>query len=91
METIYKYASADTDVTLQLYHIFDKKVKSSPKWIKFCYEFFPQLCDTLAYMQHTGFEMDMDKMEKYREHKKSVVDWSRFFRKFAALKTNSCD
>ena len=68
METIYKYASADTDVTLQLYHIFDKKVKSRPKWIKFCYEFFPQLCDTLAYMQHTGFQMDMDKMEKYREH-----------------------
>lgn len=68
METIYKYASADTDVTLQLYHIFDKKVKSRPKWIKFCYEFFPQLCDTLAYMQHTGFQMDMDKMEEYREH-----------------------
>ena len=68
METIYKYASADTDVTLQLYHIFDKKVKSRPKWIKFCYEFFPQLCDTLAYMQHTGFQMDMDKMERYREH-----------------------
>ena len=68
METIYKYASADTDVTLQLYHILDKKVKSRPKWIKFCYEFFPQLCDTLAYMQHTGFQMDMDKMEKYREH-----------------------
>ena len=68
METIYKYASADTDVTLQLYHIFDKKVQNRPKWPKLCYDFFPKMCDVLAYMQHTGFQIDRDKLEHYRQH-----------------------
>ena len=68
METVYKYAAADTDVTLQLYRTFDKLVQTRPKWSKLCYDYFPKMCDVLAYMQHTGFQIDRNKLSDYRKH-----------------------
>ena len=68
METIYTYAAADTDVTLQIYDQLKKLVGKRPKWHKLIYEFYPQLQDTLAYMQHTGFQVDRSLFDKYKEH-----------------------
>lgn len=77
-DTIFKYASADTDVTLQLYHIFDKNVQKRPIWKYTCYDFYPKLCETLCYITHTGLLMDSNKLQEYREHyteeQASVVD-----------------
>lgn len=77
-DTIFKYASADTDVTLQLYHIFDKKVQKRPIWKYTCYDFYPKLCEALCYITHTGLFMDSNKLQEYREHyvneQKNVVD-----------------
>ena len=67
-ETLYRYASADTDVTLQLYHIFDKNVQKRPQWKKLCYDFYPKIEDTLAYMTHTGYQMSAKSLKDYREH-----------------------
>lgn len=68
MEVLYTYAAADTDVTLQLYNIFAKNVHKRPKWHKLIYDFYPKLCDVLAYLQHNGFQIDQDKLAKYDEH-----------------------
>lgn len=68
MEVVYKYASADTDVTMQLYHLFSKRIKRHKKWKDLIFRFYPTMEDTLAYMEHTGFQIDKPKLEKYREH-----------------------
>lgn len=68
METIYKYAAADTDVTMQLYNIFNKNVSKHPKWHNLIYNFYPKLTDTLAYMTHTGFQIDKSLFEDYDKH-----------------------
>ncbi len=74
---IYPYAAADTDVTLQLYHIFDKKIQQNkakfPKWEWLCYSFFPKLENVLCYMTHTGLQLDVDKLAKYRKHFKQDI------------------
>lgn len=68
LDTIYKYASADTDVTLQLFHIFIERAKKNKKQLKLVIDFYPKLVETLAYIQHTGFTLDKDKLASYGEH-----------------------
>lgn len=68
LKDLYEYAAADTDVTLQLYHIFDKNVQKRPKWETLCYDFYPKMIDTLSYMTHTGFQLDQQKLKNYRKH-----------------------
>lgn len=67
MEILYPYASADTDATLRLYHIFKKKIDKNTKWKELAYSFYPKLLDTLAYMESTGIQLDMDKADTYQQ------------------------
>lgn len=68
MDVVYPYASADTDVTLQIYDQLKPKIAKRKRWHHLIYEFYPELQDVLAYMQHTGFQIDTDKLAKYRTH-----------------------
>lgn len=68
MEVVYPYASADTDVTLQIYHKLKKLVHKRPKWHYVIYEYYPKLCDTLSYMQHVGFQVNQNKFKDYKKH-----------------------
>lgn len=65
IDILYKYAAADTDVTLQLYNKFSKSIKSNPRWTKLIYNFYPKLIDTLAFISSTGLHTDWDKFEDY--------------------------
>lgn len=68
MDVVYPYASADTDVTLQIYDQLKGLVSKRKKWHHLIYEFYPELLDVLAYMQHIGFQVDTDKLGRYRKH-----------------------
>lgn len=65
LDIIEPYAAADTDVTLQLYNIFVKRIKKNPKWIKLIFEFYPKLEDAVCYMQSVGVKMDKNLLVKY--------------------------
>lgn len=67
MDILAPYASADTDATLRLYHIFKKKIDKNKQWKKLAYFFYPKLLDTLTYMESTGIQLDRDKAHEYQE------------------------
>lgn len=70
LDVIYPYAAADTDVTLQLYHLFDKTI-SKPEhkaWRYLAYDFYPKLIETLAYIEHTGFHLNLEKAKRYQQY-----------------------
>lgn len=66
-DIIYSYASADTDVCLQLYHIFKKHIDKNPQWKHLVYEWYPSLGETLSYIEHTGMSFDREKALEYKE------------------------
>lgn len=67
-DTLYKYASADTDVTLQLYHQFLPKVHEHRHWVDLVFNYYPKLVEALSYIQHTGFKVNRPKLQSYRDH-----------------------
>lgn len=74
MEIIYPYAAADTDVTIQLYHIFKKKIDRNKRWQELCYQYYPKLTDALCYMEHTGIYLNPDKVKEYQEKYDSMYN-----------------
>lgn len=74
MEIIYPYASADTDVTLQLYHIFKKKIDSNSRWKELIYSYYPRLTDALCWIEHTGIYLNPDKVKAYKEKYDSLFN-----------------
>lgn len=70
LDIIAPYASADTDATIQLFHIFAKRIRKNDKWTDLCYRFYPRLIDTLCYITHTGFHFDTTKCQ---------VDYKKFY------------
>lgn len=68
LDLLYKYASADTDVTLQLYHQFLPKIREHQKWFDMVFNYYPKLVETLSFMQSTGFKVDRDKLNNYHDH-----------------------
>ena len=67
LEIIEPYAAADTDVTLQLFHIFVKRIKSNPKWINLIFNFYPKLEDVVCHMQAVGVKMDRKLLKEYED------------------------
>lgn len=67
MEIIYPYASADTDATLRLYHIFDKRIKKNKRWVNLIYNYYPKVTNVLCKMEHTGMYLNPDKVKQYKE------------------------
>lgn len=77
LDTIYKYASMDTDVTLQLYHVFSKVIDKNNQWRNLIYQYYPALVDSLCYMEHTGMYLDKITGAEYKvaysDIQKSIV------------------
>lgn len=74
IDVLYKYAAADTDVTLQLYHIFLKQVDKKESWHNLIFNFYPKLVDSLAFVSHTGFNTSWDKFQKYDKAYKKMLE-----------------
>lgn len=79
LKILAPYASADTDATLQLFHIFAKPVLKNKKWTNLCYRWYPKLIDALCYMEHTGLHFDTKRakttyLEAYTKMKDELID-----------------